>query len=41
VSRLKSLGVALAVGALAYRLARKLDVDELTARARGDGEAAG
>jgi hypothetical protein len=35
MSRLTSLGVALAMGVIAYKVARKLDVSELKAQARG------
>jgi hypothetical protein len=38
MSRLTSLGFALAMGVIAYKVARKLDVSELTAQAR-EGEA--
>jgi hypothetical protein len=34
MSRLTSLGFALAMGVIAYKVARKLDVSELTAGSR-------
>jgi hypothetical protein len=41
VSRLTSLGFALAMGVIAYKVARKLDVSELTAQAREGGAGEG